>query len=368
MLDTIFIYTTLMFVTIWGAYVSSKKRNEKHIGAFAIVLLFVSLIIGGRYEVGTDWPNYFEYYNYFTNYYITIDSIVNNHLEPLYTALNALCASLGFSPSMFFTTVALIIFLLLYYSICDEKKILPWVFFFFFTQLFFMSMNIQRQILAVGFFLLGTKYIDKSKIKSLLLIGCACLFHYSTFALIPFVFIGHKVFAFLENRKIALLLFFITFIFKSIILQLFYLLPIGNYMNDKYLANMDNLDIEMAVSSGLGIITKNVIYIIAIIYMPKLLKHYTHFTRFSSIYRLFIAGILLSNVFGISEFLSRIPLALISLSVIIYSFLCNYLFNKNSYDLKFIIGLGLVVLSFIMFIMSIINGAGGNCPFKFEWI
>lgn len=366
---TILIYLFLLLFTIWGAYISSKYETKKPIGiVLGFVLFIVSIVIGGRYNVGTDWENYFNLYTSILDNGITLDEIMYSGYEPLYVAMNALFAYLDLSPSVFFTGVALLQFVLLCYAV-DNKKVLLWVFFFFFTQLFAMTLNIQRQMIAVGFFLLATKYIDKNKIVYLLLIVCASLFHYSSIILFPLVFINNRFFSFLENRGIVLILFFITLIFSSYFLGALDLSSLDYLMSDKYLRNMEELDVEMKVSSGLGIMAQRLMYIVAICYMPSMLNYYKS-SRLSIVYRLFIVGLLLANIFEISMFLSRVPLALVSLKVLIYSYLCNYLFKlrKNALTLKIFIGICFVTLSFIMLIMGIMNSDAGMSPYMFKWI
>ena len=368
---TIIIYMFLLLFTIWGAYISSKYEIKKPIGiVLGFILFIVSVIIGGRYNVGTDWENYFDLYTSILDSGITLDGIIYSGYEPLYVTMNALFAFFDLSPSIFFTGVALLQFVLLCYAV-ENKRLLLWVFFFFFTQLFAMTLNIQRQMIAVGFFLLATKYLDKNKIVYLLLIACASLFHYSSIILFPLVFINHRLFSFLEDRRIVLILFFITLIFGSSFLGALDLSVLDSLMNDKYLRNMEELDIEMKVSSGLGIMAQRLMYIVSICYMPSILNYYKS-NRLSIVYRLFIVGLLLANIFEISMFLSRVPLALVSLKVLIYSYLCNYLFkskkNTNTLTLKIFIGICFVTLSFMMLIMGIMNSDAGMSPYEFKWI
>lgn len=356
-----------MIFTMCGAYISSKYEPQKSIGIILASVLFIaSIIIGGRYEVGTDWPNYFDLYSSILDHGITFNNIMFNGYEPLYLILNAIFAFFDLSPSIFFTGVALLQFILLCKAV-DKKRILPWVIFFFFTQLFAMSLNIQRQMIAVGFFLLATKYIDKSKMIYLILVLCASLFHYSSIILFPLVFIDNRVFSFLENRVVVLVLFFATLIFSEVFLGILNLSSIDGLLSDKYAGNLDVIDIQMKVSSGLGIMAKNLMAVVVIYYMPYLLNFYKD-VILSYIYRLFIIGLLLSNTFEISMFLSRVPLALVSLRVLIYPLLCYYLFNKSVRSLGFFIGVCFVTLSLMMFIMGIINSDGGISPYNFKWV
>ena len=369
MFNTILIYLSLIIFTIFGAYISSKYESKRPIGFLLMfILIWISIIIGGRYEVGTDWPNYLDLYYSILNYGITFNSSIFNGYEPLYLMLNAIFAFFDLSPSIFFTGVALLQFVLLCKAV-DNKKIIPWVIFFFFTQLFAMSLNIQRQMIAVGFFLLATKYLDKSKVVYLVLVLCATLFHYSSIILFPLVFINNHIFSFLENRVIAILLFFATLIFSEVFLGILNLSSMGDLLSvsDKYVKNLDAVDIEMDVSSGYGIIARNLMAIVSIYYMPHLLNFYKN-VRLSSIYRLFIIGLLLSNIFEISMFLSRIPLALVSLKVLIYPLLCRYWFRKKTHPLELLIGIGFILLHLAMFIMSIVNNDSGISPYNFKWL
>ena len=369
---TYFVYIGLTFFLVLGSFLTIRLKNTWNtywlIGVFFPIVI-ISIVLGGRWNVGTDWDEYKLYYDEIRTFGLSWSELIQHNLEPLYLTLNKVVASLDLSSSYFFTFIAFLHFICFAMVYRNSYRVLPFGFYFFMLLFLTSMLNIQRQTLATCLFLLATSYIGKNLFKYTVCVTCAYLTHYSSIILFLFYFIGGKKFSFLDNRVLAFTLYFIAFIGAPFINQI--LLSIASIFitNEKYIRNMQELDINMEVSSGLGIIASHLLNL-TILFYSKLLRNKAYLVSFdlSSLYRCFLVGCVFSNAFGLSMFLSRITFALTSLRIVLLSCLCYLLIQFRTSFIDKFVGLAITLLSFAMFIMSIRNAAGGISPFVFNWI
>lgn len=370
MLFTYFVYWGLIILSvITGLFVKYIANEKRKIIAYLLLFLVIGILLGGRYEVGSDWENYKGYYEAICNYGISWNEIVTSRLEPLYLIINTICASLKMSTSLFFMTIVLMMMFLILYSTDKDYKRFHYVLFFFFTTFLASALNIQRQTLAACFFFLSVKYIGKDVFKYIICCCCAFFIHYSSVILFPFYFIGNKRLGVLENRGIMIVAYI-----ASILFALFF----GDYItsllpmfisNEKYLGYLENLDINMEVSTGLGIMANHLLNIIVIFFSVPMIRYYKcEWVR--NIYRCFIVGVLFSNIFGISMFLSRVPFALCSLKVLLFAYLTYFLLHDSNRSglYKVVVGIVFIFICISMSYFGIQHGDGGISPYTFRWI
>ena len=132
----------------------------------------------------------------------------------------------------------------------------------------------------------------------------------------------------------------------------------------KYVNNLGNLDETMLVSSGLGIIARHIINIILILKSTEFVRN----NDMIKWYRCFVVGIILSNIFGISIFLSRIPFALDSLRIVLLAYLVKTLWSKKRTSEEYILPFFIIGWALMSFFFSIYNSDSGISPYKFQWI
>lgn len=361
--ETLFIYISLLLFGVSSSFLYKLKTNSVRYIFLLISFLLMSFIIGGRYEVGTDWVNYVYIYETVNFVDLSIDGLNKAMIEPMYLLINKAFRNLGVSTSMFFTIIAFSLFVLLYTS-TGKKKVFPYVMYFFFTMSFFLSLNIMRQILAIFIFFFATRYIGKNIYKYFTCILIAFFIHYSSVILFPLYFIYKKWFSILDNKKIIVICYFITLLMSGVLVEL-----ITSYLpqfisNEKYLNSVTQLDVEMEVGSGLGIIFNHIINMFIILYYPNSNKLGD---RRIIIYRLFIIGILFSNVFSISMYLSRVVLSLVLLKIFLLADICN-IHVKKKRVFSYLFTVFICIILFITFIMGIINNNSGIFPYQFRWL
>lgn len=73
----------------------------------------------------------------------------------------------------------------------------------------------------------------------------------------------------------------------------------------------------------------------------------------------------MTNVMGISIYLSRIFLGMVMLRIFILAYTTHYCLKQNNFMRMF--GVYLMLLSVIQLVMGIKNGAGGMSPYQFMW-
>lgn len=372
MVVTYLVYLGLTAFVTFSPLVSCKLKKNWHtywlVGVF-IPVLIVSIVLGGRWNVGTDWDEYRGYYNSIMTFGLTWTEILSNSLEPIYLLLNVFIATFNLSSSYFFTFIALLHFICYAFVYRRNWQILPLGFFFFMVFFLPLMLNIQRQTLAICVFFLSTFYIGKSAIKFFIGIVFAYFIHYSSIVLFPLFFVSKNIFSFLENRFLAII-FYVGSILLSGPLNTIVSIIFSMFVsNEKYIKNMEEVSIEMEVFSGLGIIASHIINLTIIMCSKKLcLSTALSSLNVHAIYRCFLIGCLSSNVFGLSMFLSRVSFALTSLKIILLPCLCYLLLTSRTSLASKFFAFGLILLSLSMFVASISNGAGGISPFTFYWV
>ena len=179
----------LSFLT--SAYFFSYYKKEHTIVRWIgiiIATVIPSLIAGLRYNVGTDWSNYYYILKVIKN--TPVKELLTNsfwNVERGFLLLSKALVSLGGVPFAF-GGIAFITLLIVEVTLIrdyPEYNITLAYFIYLFTY-FTQSFNIVRQILALSFVFAGMKYVFESKpIKFLWMIAIATSFHRTSLIAIP---------------------------------------------------------------------------------------------------------------------------------------------------------------------------------------
>lgn len=234
----------LVFVLAFDVKISGTKYSYEANVAIVVSFIMLSLLAGLRFRVGTDTLAYMdEYYQYPLSYF------KDNYLWGWY-ALMAICKGLNLSFYFvqlilaFFTNYAVFKFLRRYSAHFFSVLLLYYV-------LIYPTLNFEilRQGVCVAIFLLSFKYLEsRNYVKYYVLIGFACLFHYSAllllliplFTLIP------------VNKKSVLgfvfLLFFVI-VFSSLLKERIYEFSKGlSILEDRAYYYFSEMDTEESFS------------------------------------------------------------------------------------------------------------------------
>ena len=364
MATALFVYLSIVFTLPLSCKVYLNSKIPKNLPIILVIVL-ISLVIGCRYQVGTDWDSYREFYEYVKKYGLSGMGGYAD-FEPIYYILNWLISLLGLPYQALFAIVMMIHLFLLYNLLSKYPSVLPFGLFFYVTFVFTTTLNIQRQTLAFCIFLFSLRYFVRgSFIKYFLCILIAIGFHYSSAILLFAYLLRFNLFKILNNRFWVFCMYFASFLLFNYLLDLLYYLFDSILSFDKYTRNLQMVgDWNMEVGSGLGILATYIIDCLIIIYSTKLSSLYKEY-HFNLLFRLFIVGVLFSNIVGIDVFLSRVPFALESLRFLMLSFLVYYLLHTRI-TFHYVLGIMLMILPIGMFVVSILNGNSGCSPFQFS--
>ena len=351
----------LLFVS--SSIISRTSQKTIHYRGLLFTFVVISVFLGGRYNVGTDWANYKDYYDD-----IAANGITWGIIEPLYLLLNRTISITGFSSSFFFFCISLIQLSIIYFVFKDDKRVFALGMLVYFLCCLPISLNIVRQSLAICVFLYAIKYIGNAPLKYISLITIAGLFHYSSFILLCVYILNYRCFSFIDDRKLSVILYVLSVLGGAVLLgPILNLVPI-DLLGYKYSNNLNNADLEMTVNSGIGMIVNHGLNVIILWYLPKLKLIFVEKTNYLMVVsRAYAFGIILANVFGVSVFLSRLPLPLVMLKVVLVPYVYYYLTHSRS-QYRAMIAYVLILLYVLLFVASVLNGAGGISPYSFKWL
>lgn len=150
--------------------------------------LLLSVVIGFRFEVGTDWYGYVSIYNdlYGKGIFDTGFAFFKG-FEPGFVALNVALNKLGYSYYAIFFVSALITYIFLFSAVARsaENHVVA-IFAIFGLGLIFWHTNHVRQAIAASIVLWGVRYLWEDRFGAYVAtVAFATLFHYTAVILIP---------------------------------------------------------------------------------------------------------------------------------------------------------------------------------------
>ena len=234
------VYTIPMILCL--IFQLSKLDDKKSKIAFNITITILFLISAIRYNVGKDYQHCIDIYNWIEN------NSTGVYVEIAYKYLNIIIQKIPFMNVyyLFITTSAFIIFSF-GYMIKKEIKQEYWfvsIFIFIGSGVFFATLNLIRQYIAITIILLALPLLRNRKyIEFFLLIILASLFHTSAIIMLPFM-IFYIIFHNYKFHKILTVIYIISLIFmiidiRQIIETLSFIIPQRWqwYLNSEYLTS-----------------------------------------------------------------------------------------------------------------------------------
>lgn len=212
-------YSILIILCILLYVLQKKEKISRRVNIFywsLITLLF--LVSALRYNVGQDYEHWVEVYNWILN-----GEPAGNYVEIGYRYLNKLIQLVPFFNAyvLFFITSAFIIFGFGYliYKNVEKKYWFLAVFMFICSGIFFASLNLVRQYIAVVITTFGIIFLKKNKyIWFIISIILAALFH--TSALVMIVFLPfYLLFRNQRHNKVLIAIYVLSLIFMIVDLR-----------------------------------------------------------------------------------------------------------------------------------------------------
>ncbi len=197
--DKMAVYITMFFLTLIFAiiYDYAARDTIKNILLRQTLFLFMCIptifVAAVRYDVGVD------YFNIYWRFYESVEAgrttIIGSNvsMDVGLRALNAFLLRLSDSPITFFIFSSILIYFSIFrYVKKQQERIMLSVMCFLLSGIYFTSLNIVRQFIAIAIVLWGWKFLKERKM--LPYIGCcifASLFHLSSLIMVVFYFLQY---------------------------------------------------------------------------------------------------------------------------------------------------------------------------------
>ena len=348
--QTLFIYAAFIIIMVLCSRTSINNQKlylRAHpnslapfwTGEMIFLVLFFSLLAGLRYDVGTDHLFYLEAY---------LDG-GNDRLEFLFSELSGLYRTLGVHPIFYFFTLSLIQISFFILAFRENRFVLPFLAVFLFTNSLYGSwINTIRQDIAICIWIYAIQFILNKDWKRYLICCLICFgFHRSSFIFVFFypLFCTGKDFFSSTKIQFALIIaaLFIRHSFGGLLNSLESMIQV--YMNSMSIITgsetlYDSYTVEGSVDqminnadsvtqTGLAFFFRCFIYMVIVIYSPKM-KEYYHSKRFTLYYNCFFIALLVTLMLPPGAFnLARPFQCFIPFLTIMLAYFCFYLINQR---------------------------------------
>lgn len=363
-LFSISIYWGALLISILFCQIYQKQQPKKNrIKIFYIFLICMplSLVAGARYDVGTDYLVYAEYYLYNKSYDLSY-IFENFRLEKGFFIFNKLCYYLsGGSIFFYFFAVEFFILCLAVSGLLRfSKRInLPAAFFLYYIFFYHFSLNGIRSAIAISFLIFSYYYLlEKKWVKYFVVIFIGSLFHSTIFLcmLYPFALLFSGKFAandyYINNTKRTTVYILFLIIFIYIIGSL---LPI---ITQVFFADMYDMFIESSDGKiGIGTFFLFILYVVPIILFNwKYMKNDKIYARLRDLSLLYLP---VSIIGYFAVWASRLNL----FSFVALLFLFSMAINDNK--MKRWTTIAPIIICFCAYITDvIINNSSQTFPYK----
>ena len=385
MAETYLIYISLLILTVTFVFLGYQKNarlNEllgknKAIATntfswniyYGIALFVVFFVSGFRsVNVGNDYSGYYDYYILLKDG--SGFSFINQKLEVGYYGLNKLFAEFNIHPGILFGFLAGIIWYFYFRSFWKFYFIIPIAVFFIITDgFFFWTLNGIRQAIAITIFMFSIQYLVKGDIKKyLIFMSLAALFHTSVILFIPIYFLRNNIGKH-YNKKLWLILYFISFLISQNEQMISNLQNIILYVGDnvpyfsKYIHHLYTKEFEIQSTriSGYGVLSRIAVTFLIIFFSDRVFKEYPDAKIY---FILFFIGAIVFNLFYTIHGIGRVNSYLIYFRAFALA-LTLYYFRKQ--PIGIFIGAGIAAFFLVIFLSEINNSANACSPYEFNF-
>lgn len=234
-LHDMLVYILLVSFSLFMSIIYDNRSSKAAVLPYIILYILVVLVAGLRYRVGIDTLNYMEIYSTLpdvNNIVNIFDSEENYTIAPLFLFLVVI--SKLFSNEFFVLQIfhaAILNFFIFLFVFREKRNKFFCIFMYLIAYFFYFNMEIMRESLAVGVFLMSRDLLYNRKyIKYLLCVIIASMFHYSALIMIIYPFVLNLRL----NKNICVIISLSVFLFvfmKPIVSALLYNLESGFLVN-----------------------------------------------------------------------------------------------------------------------------------------
>ena len=207
------IYILNLIITVGYSYFIKKNK----ILYFTPILLLWIIILGGQYEVGTDYRNYLNFFygirdielfflqkEYIFYYFMKLTSTIFSNGQIIFVIIG------GIESIVFFWYIKK----LEQIKLLNKEKVYMFIFLYLaYGTLFYNQMNTLRQSFTIYLFSLGILYTLKKELKKYFYINIIAIFiHRSAYILLPFYFFYHFLLKKINKKSFYIIIILISFI------------------------------------------------------------------------------------------------------------------------------------------------------------
>ena len=221
---------------LFAGYAQNVKEVESLDSTYRIlgVMAFLpfAVVSALRYQVGTDWPIYNDYFH-------SIPAGGKKFTEPLFNLLNRFLYHFTQNSYILFAVVAVLLLSFMFLTIFQQSEYLPLsILIFVVSGDFFNSQNQIRQMLATAILLYALKYVyDRNWKHYFLLLLIAAGIHISALLFVPVYFIYGKRVNIKKQIIVYLILGISVPILGKLVLRLISKTKYGWYIGSMYDTN-----------------------------------------------------------------------------------------------------------------------------------
>lgn len=348
-------------------------RNNFYQKDVIVPIILFSIVMGMRYDVGTDYENYYEAYNGLSD--------ENERFEIGYRSFVWLCHLLNLHYVFYFAIAAFLPVFFYYKAFEKQAYLYPLLtIFLFINNEYWNWMNVIRCSISISLFLYSVNYIAQHNYKKYYICSfIAILFHKSSVILLiiyPF-FINNK--DYLKSRYIQLVAFVIMFFlsagFESIFLKYadlitMYQYALGGDDMSYHSYSVDNLYDEMSntARSNTGLVKyfKYFVWLLIIYYSGRMKTFYSDF-KFVIIYILFFIGAFINGVLPDGAISLARPFRFFGIfQTIMYAHFIYFLKKQKQDKICQLLYIGLLFAFFVIFYMNMmLSGSKAHLWYKF---
>lgn len=233
----LYLFIILYLIVLIYFFDCNKIKSRYKNVHYNLILIILVLVSGLRYRMAPDSVAYMDNFRYLTVPLseLKLENFTESRYQPFWILINSFCKSIG-------SYVLLQIICALILNVCvfhffkkTTTKIFTCILFYFLVDYFYFNMEIVRESLAIGVFLLAMiKYNEKKMFKTYFLILIAFLFHHfaAILFMVPFFLTKKISFKFKLFFLLGIILF--LFAFQSPLVFI-----------DSYLAKFSTVDVTL---------------------------------------------------------------------------------------------------------------------------
>lgn len=365
MFQTIIVYILIYSCTIFcanHAKLLSIKKNAAldSSSIFYVGIILYAFIIGLRWNVGYDYPAYYDLIMGYNK-----EDILFEQLEFFNRISISFIRDINLPFYSWFILMAGIQMYFIQKTFNSSLKIfVAWGVFFYLASQLALSMNIVRQASAVAIILYAYTFLVNKKYKLYFIwVAIASLFHTSAIIGIPIFLLSYLKISINRIIQIVILVFFFIYgesgfnhlvdVLMEYSSSFAYLMKLENIYSG-------NLDIQKGL--GLGIIFYYIRYLVLIIYSKQLSKEYGHL-GFDIFYVISFIGMCTYSATMYNMVLSRIMMYFTICTTVCLAMLMVHLYKKSQNQINLLLLIGLTITEVLLTSYTILNGK----PWEFVW-